>query len=274
MPALSALPTTDAPATSLRMSRPEAGFATIPTQVSFVTKPKLRVWYPRGVRDRTIVLVVMCVGYFLVLLDVTVVNVALPDIASSLGASVSDLQWVVDGYAIALASIMLAGGTAGDLYGHKRVVMTGLAVFGVGSLGCGLAPDPFLLVAARVVQGTGAALLLPGTLAIVTRAFPDSGERARAIGIWAGIGSAALPAGPLVGGALVDWLGWRSVFFLNLPIVLAAGAVAVRVVPESRRAPERRLDLPGTVLGALLLGVVTFGSLAGSMLPFALRRLW
>jgi DHA2 family methylenomycin A resistance protein-like MFS transporter len=205
------------------------------------------------------VLVVMCVGYFLVLLDVTVVNVALPDIASSLGASVSDLQWVVDGYAIALASIMLAGGTAGDLYGHKRVVMTGLAVFGVGSLGCGLAPDPFLLVAARVVQGTGAALLLPGTLAIVTRAFPDGGERARAIGIWAGIGSAALPAGPLVGGALVDWLGWRSVFFLNLPIVLAAVAVAVRVVPESRRAPELRLDLPGTVLGALLLGMVTFG---------------
>ena len=209
--------------------------------------------------NRRIVLVIMCVGYFLVLLDVTIVNVALPDIASSLGAGVSDLQWVVDGYAIALASIMLAGGTAGDLYGHKRVVMIGLAVFGVGSLGCGLAPGPSLLVVARVVQGTGAALLLPGTLAIVSRSFPDGRERARAIGIWAGIGSAALPAGPLVGGALVDWLSWRSVFFVNLPIVLAAAAVAIRVVPESRRAPDRRLDLPGTVLGALLLGVVTFG---------------
>jgi MFS transporter, DHA2 family, methylenomycin A resistance protein len=209
--------------------------------------------------DRRIVLVVMCVGYFLVLLDVTIVNVALPDIASSLGASVSDLQWVVDGYAIALASIMLAGGTAGDLYGHKRVVMFGLAVFGVGSLGCGLAPNPSPLVIARVLQGVGAALLLPGTLAIVTRSFPDGRERARAIGIWAGIGSAAAPAGPLVGGALVDLLGWRSVFFLNLPIVLAAAVVAIRVVPESRRAPDRRLDLPGTVLGALLLGLVTFG---------------
>jgi DHA2 family methylenomycin A resistance protein-like MFS transporter len=208
--------------------------------------------------NRRIVLVVMCVGYFLVLLDVTIVNVALPTIASGIGAGVSDLQWVVDGYAIALAGLMLAGGTAGDLYGHKRVVMSGLAVFGLGSLACALAPDPSLLVVARVVQGIGAAMVLPGTLAIVTRAFPDGRERARAIGIWAGIGSAALPAGPLVGGALVDLLGWRSVFFLNLPIVLAAAVVAVRVVPETRRAPDRRLDLPGTVLGAVLLGVVTF----------------
>jgi MFS transporter, DHA2 family, methylenomycin A resistance protein len=208
--------------------------------------------------DRRIVLVVMCVGYFLVLLDVTIVNVALPSIATSLEASVSDLQWVVDGYAIALASLMLAAGTAGDLYGHKRVVMIGLAVFGVGSLGCGLAPDPSLLAAARVVQGAGAALLLPGTLAIVSRAFPDGGERARAIGIWAAIGSAALPAGPLVGGALVDLVGWRSVFFINLPVVLVAAVVAVRVVGESAPARGRRLDLAGTCLGALLLAVVTF----------------
>lgn len=208
--------------------------------------------------ERRIVLVVMCVGYFLVLLDVTIVNVALPSIATSLDASVSDLQWVVDGYAIALASLMLAAGTAGDLYGHKRVVMIGLAVFGVGSLGCGLAPDPSLLAAARVVQGAGAALLLPGTLAIVTRAFPDGGERARAIGIWAAIGSAALPAGPLVGGALVDLVGWRSVFFINLPVVLVAAVVAVRVVGESPPARGRRLDLAGTCLGALFLAVVTF----------------
>src|SRR4051794_6624641 len=142
----------------------------------------------------------MCVGYFLVLLDVTIVNVALPNIGAGIGASVSGLQWVVDGYALALASLMLAGGTIGDLHGHKRVVLTGLVVFGAGSLACGIAPSVGVLVAARVAQGVGAALLLPGTLAIITHAFPDAGEQARAIGVWAGIGSLALPAGPLLGG--------------------------------------------------------------------------
>src|SRR5262245_56939937 len=130
-----------------------------------------------------VVLVVMCVGYFLVLLDVTIVNVALPRIGSDLGSSVSGLQWVVDGYAIALASLMLAGGTVGDLRGHKRVVLAGLAVFGAGSLACGLAPTTAVLVAARFVQGIGAALLLPGTLAIISHAFPEGPEQARAIGL-------------------------------------------------------------------------------------------
>src|SRR3954468_9529819 len=130
------------------------------------------------------VLVVMCAGYFLVLLDVTVVNVALPAIGSGLGTDVGGLQWVVDGYALALASLMLTSGAAGDRYGHKRVVLTGLGVFGAGSLACGLAQSVGVLVAARVVQGVGAALLLPGTLAIIGRAFPDDAARARAIGVW------------------------------------------------------------------------------------------
>ena len=152
-------------------------------------------------------LVAMCAGYFLVLLDVTIVNVALPSIGSGLGADVSDLQWVVDGYAIALASLMLVGGAVGDLHGHKRIVLVGLGVFGVASLACGAAPSAGLLVGARVLQGVGAALLLPGTLAIISHAFPEPGEQAKAIGIWAGIGSLALPAGPLLGGALADALG-------------------------------------------------------------------
>src|SRR5512135_930870 len=118
-----------------------------------------------------VVLLVMCVGYFLVLLDVTIVNVALPRIGSALHADVSSLQWVVDGYALALASLMLAGGTVGDLRGHRRIVLSGLVVFGVASLACGLAPNTGVLVAARVIQGIGAALLLPGTLAIISRAF-------------------------------------------------------------------------------------------------------
>src|SRR5512133_795739 len=126
----------------------------------------------RGSDSRWPLLIMMCVGYFLVLLEVTIVNVALPKIGAGLGSSVQGLQWVVDGYAIALASMMLAGGTVGDLHGHKRAVLTGLAVFGVGSLGCSLAASVASLVAARIVQGLGAALLLPGTLAIISHAFP------------------------------------------------------------------------------------------------------
>ncbi|MDQ0905650.1 MFS family permease [Streptomyces canus] len=118
---------------------------------------------------------------------------------------------------------MLTSGAAGDRYGHKRVVLTGLGVFGAGSLACGLAQSAGVLVAARVVQGVGAALLLPGTLAIVGRAFPDDAARALAIGVWAAIGSLALPAGPLVGGALVDGFGWRAVFLINVPVVLQGG---------------------------------------------------
>jgi DHA2 family methylenomycin A resistance protein-like MFS transporter len=161
---------------------------------------------------------------------------------------------VVDGYAIALAALMLAGGTVGDLYGHKRVVLTGLTVFGAGSAGCGLAPSVEVLVAARVVQGVGAALLLPGTLAIVTRTYPG----ARAIGVWAGVGSAALPAGPVLGGALVSGLGWRAVFFVNLPIVAVALPAAAAVVRESREPAGRRLDVAGAALAAALLAALTY----------------
>lgn len=213
------------------------------------------------------VLVVMCAGYFLVLLDVTIVNVALPAIGSGLGTDVGGLQWVVDGYALALASLMLTSGTAGDRYGHKRVVLAGLAVFGAGSLGCGLAPDVPVLVTARVVQGMGAALLLPGTLAIIGRAFPDPAERARVIGVWAGIGSLALPAGPLLGGALTDGPGWRTIFLINVPIVLLALVCSVAVVRESRdgsrETAAQPLDPPGLLLGGLALFATTFAFIEG-----------
>ncbi|GAB3436785.1 MFS transporter [Flindersiella endophytica] len=212
-----------------------------------------------------VVLVVMCAGYFLVLLDVTIVNVALPQLGDRLGAGVSGLQWVVDGYALALASLMLAGGTIGDLRGHKRVVLAGLVTFGIGSLGCGLAPDVGVLVAARVVQGVGAAFLLPGTLAIISTAFPAGAQQAKAIGVWAGVGSVALPAGPLLGGLLIGGFGWRAVFLLNVPIVLASIVATVHVVREDRTtASARRLDLPGAVLGmVVLLATVYAGIEAG-----------
>ncbi|MEU9481606.1 MFS transporter [Streptomyces sp. NPDC048191] len=215
------------------------------------------------------VLLVMCAGYFLVLLDVTIVNVALPRIGSGLGADVGGLQWVVDGYALALAALMLTSGTAGDLYGHRRVVLTGFAVFGAGSLACGLAPGVPVLVAARVVQGVGAALLLPGTLAIIGRVFPDEAERARAIGVWAGVGSLALPAGPLLGGLLTEWLGWRAIFLVNVPIVVPALIWSAAVVQESREEQARRLDLPGMLLGALALLAVTFAFIEGGRLGAA-----
>lgn len=212
-------------------------------------------------RSRRVVLGVMCAGYFLVLLDVTIVNVALPGIGNGLGVSVGGLQWVVDGYALALAALMLGGGTIGDLYGHKRVVLAGLALFGVASVGCGLAPSAAVLVVFRVVQGAGAALMLPGTLAVISQAFPGDREKARAIGIWAGVGSAALPAGPLLGGLLTDGISWRMVFLINVPIVVGALIATARVVRESRDgsgATGRRLDLPGLFLGGAVLAAATF----------------
>lgn len=216
-----------------------------------------------GPRSPRAVLMVMCVGYFLVLLDVTIVNVALPRIGAGLRTDVSGLQWVVDGYALALASLMLIGGTAGDLRGHKRVVLAGLTIFGAGSLACGLAPAVSILIAARVVQGVGAAMLLPGTLAIISHAYPDGPGQARAIGIWAGIGSLALPAGPLLGGVLITIFGWRSIFIVNVPIVILSFAATVVVVRESSEASGKTMDLRGAVLGALFLLAATFAVIQG-----------
>ena len=213
----------------------------------------------RAKAAHTTVLTVMCVGYFLVLLDVTVVNVALPGIGAGLGVGVTGLQWVVDGYAVALAGLLLAGGTIGDRRGHRSVVLTGLALFAVASLCCGIAPGIVPLVAARVAQGAGAALLLPGTLAIISHTFPGSAEQARAIGVWAAVGALALPAGPLVGGALVEYVGWRAVFLVNVPVCAAAGALTLRVVPESHAERPRPLDRLGLVLGTLTLFAVTTG---------------
>jgi MFS transporter, DHA2 family, methylenomycin A resistance protein len=210
-------------------------------------------------RQRTLTLVVMCVGMFLVLLDVTIVNVALPRLRADLGAGVSELQWIVDGYAIAIAALMLPCGDLGDRHGHKRVVLAGLAAFGVGSLLAGLASGPAVLVGARVVQGCGAALLLPGTLAVVARAYSVPAERARAFGIWAAISSLALPAGIILGGLLVEGPGWRWAFLVNLPVIAVALPVAAVVVRETREPSGRALDAAGTASGAALLGVATYG---------------
>lgn len=222
---------------------------------------------------RGLVLAVMCVGYFLVLLDVTVLNVAVPAIGAGLDVGIGGLQWIVNGYALALAALLLVGGALGDAYGHRRVVLTGLALFGVASAGCGLAPTVGALVVARVLQGVGAALLLPGTLAIITRAFPEPDAQARAIGVWAGVGSLALPAGPLLGGVLVQTLGWRSVFLVNVPVVLVAGLAAGRTVRPDRtdggrpdliergRAVLALLRRPAFAVANAVAATMNFGSL-------------
>src|SRR5664279_1997070 len=188
-------------------------------------------------RTKILTLGAMCFALFMAMLDNTVVNVTLPSIQNHFGSGVSGLQWVIDGYTLVFAAFMLTGGTLGDLYGRKRVFLIGLTIFTVGSLLAALAPSLNVLIAGRAVQGLGAAALLPGTLSILTQTFPDPKERAMAIGIWAGVSGMALAAGPIVGGALVDSLGWQSVFFLNIPIGIVALIVASRIVRGSKN-PE------------------------------------
>ena len=215
-------------------------------------------------RTKLLTLGAMCFALFMAMLDNTVVNVALPRIQSTLGSGVSGLQWVVDAYTLLFASFMLTGGTLGDIYGRKRAFLVGVAVFTAGSGLCGLAPSIGILILGRGIQGIGAAALLPGTLSILTNTFPDPRERAQAIGIWAGISGMALAAGPVLGGTLVDGLGWQSVFFLNVPIGIVAFFVCTKVVAESADPSGRRLDLPGQVLAVITLGSLTYALIEGN----------
>ncbi|MEU4249922.1 MFS transporter [Amycolatopsis sp. NPDC026612] len=214
---------------------------------------------------RSALLLTMCAGMFLVQLDVTVVNVALPAIGTDLHGGLAALQWVVDGYTVVLAAFLLTGGALGDVFGHRRVVLAGFALFGGASAACGLAGAAPWLVAARAGQGLGAALLLPGTLAVITNAYPGRAERARALGIWAGVSALALAAGPVLGGAVVAAAGWRPVFWLNVPVVLAAAWATRRLVPRGERAPGRRVDFAGVATAAPALGAGVYAVIAGSV---------
>jgi EmrB/QacA subfamily drug resistance transporter len=208
-------------------------------------------------REKAIVLLTMCFALAMVMLDNTVVNVALPTLSRDLGAGVSGLQWIVDGYVLALASLLLTGGILGDRYGRKRMFLTGLAVFTLSSLACGLSATSSQLIGFRALQGIGAALLLPGTLSIITVTFPPH-ERARAIGLWAGVSGLALALGPTLGGYMVEHIGWESVFFLNVPIGIVGFLVATRNVRESVSEQARQLDIPGLLLGTGTLFFVTY----------------
>jgi MFS transporter, DHA2 family, methylenomycin A resistance protein len=214
----------------------------------------------RSRHARSLTLAAMSLGYGVVQLDVTIVNTALASIGASLGGGVAELQWVVSAYTIAFASLILTAGALGDRLGAKRVLMAGFAVFTAASLICGLAPTSAVLIAARVAQGLGAAILVPNSLVLLNHAYADQQSRGRAVGIWAAGASLALTAGPLAGGALVTLLGWRSIFFVNLPIGAAAIWLTWRYANDTTRA-SREIDAigQGSAMGAL-------GCLAGALI--------
>ncbi len=204
--------------------------------------------------SQVITLLVTCLGLFMVFLDGSIVNVALPTIQADLHAQLSDLQWVVDAYTLPFAALMLTAGTLGDRFGRKRLFLAGLVLFLLGSLLCGVAPTLGWLLVGRAVQGTGAAALSPGSLAVLVAAFPEPRQRAQAIGLWAGISGVGLAAGPLVGGVLIQLSSWPAIFFVNLPVGLLALALGWPLLSESRNPKAQRIDLPGQVLvtGALV----------------------
>ena len=199
---------------------------------------------------------VLAVSFFMAVVDLTIVNVALPTIGRKLHMPESSLQWVVTGYALTFGGFLLLGGRAADMLGRRRVLMAGLAVFTAASLGCGLATADSFLLPMRCVQGLGAAIVLPAALSIVMNMFPEGAERNKALGLWGAIGSSGATAGLIAGGLLTRYAGWQYIFFLNVPIGAAALLLAPRVVPESRLATaRRRYDLFGavTVTGGLSL---------------------
>jgi DHA2 family methylenomycin A resistance protein-like MFS transporter len=217
----------------------------------------------RSTLARSLTLASLSLGFGVVQLDVTIVNTALNSISASLGGGVSELQWIVSGYTIAFAALILTAGAAGDRVGAKLIFMAGFAIFTAASLACALAPTFTVLIAARLVQGVGAALLVPSSLALLNHAYPDEHERGRAVGIWAAGASLALTAGPLAGGVLVTLVGWRSIFLVNLPIGLAGLWLTWRYASETVRSPDRELDLPGQLAAIAALGCLASATIEG-----------
>jgi EmrB/QacA subfamily drug resistance transporter len=200
----------------------------------------------------------VALGLFMIMLDNTVVNVALPTIQRDLDAGLSELEWIVSGYALTFAALLLTGGKLADLLGRRLVFVTGLAIFSGSSLACALAPSAGFLIGARVVQGAGAALMNPATLSIITAAFPAR-QRGTAIGIWVGVSASALAIGPLVGGLLTEHAGWSSIFYINVPIGIVAIVASLLLVEETRDTSyEQRLDLPGLVTAGLGLFALSY----------------
>jgi MFS transporter, DHA2 family, methylenomycin A resistance protein len=211
----------------------------------------------------SLTLAAMSLGYGVVQLDVTIVNTALNSIGNSLGGGVAELQWVVSSYTIAFAAFILTAGALGDRIGAKRIFMAGFAIFTAASVACALAPSAAILIAARAVQGLGAAILVPNSLALLSHAYPDEKKRGRAVGIWAAGASLALISGPLIGGGLIALVGWRAIFLVNLPIGLAGLWLSWRYARETTRSPQREIDLPGQIVAIVALGCLAGGIIEG-----------
>jgi EmrB/QacA subfamily drug resistance transporter len=209
------------------------------------------------------VLVICCLSLFIVGLDATVVNIALPSIGRDLHGGVSGLQWTIDGYTLVLASLLMLAGATADRVGRRRVFVTGLAVFGIGSGLCSLAPSLGALVAFRMLQAAGGSMLNPVAMSIIANTYTERAERARAIGVWGGAFGVSMALGPVLGGVLVDAVGWRGAFWVNIPVCLAALVLTLRYVPESRAPSPRRPDPVGQVLITAMLGTLTYAIIEG-----------
>ena len=200
-------------------------------------------------------------------IDGTVVNVALPALQTSLNATAVDMQWVIESYSLLLSALLLIGGSLGDHYGRRRIFLIGVALFASASAACGFAANIHQLIAGRALQGTGAALLVPGSLAIISSSFPEQ-ERGRAIGTWSGFSAITTGIGPVVGGWLIEHVSWRAVFFINFPLALVVIVISLRYVGENSDKESRRVDWLGAILAAVGLGALVYGLIESSRLGF------
>jgi EmrB/QacA subfamily drug resistance transporter len=223
-------------------------------------------------RRRLLVLAICCSSLFMVGLDVTIVNVALPSIKNDLHASISGLQWTLDAYTVVLASLLMLAGSTADRLGRRRVFQTGLLLFTLASGLCSVAPSLGWLVAFRMLQAIGGSMLNPVAMSIITNTFTEPRERARAIGVWGGVIGISLALGPVIGGGLVGSIGWRAIFWINIPVGLAAWVLAARFVPESRAPHPRRLDPVGQVLVIAVLASLTYAIIEGPSAGFRSAR--
>ncbi|MFY9932943.1 MAG: MFS transporter [Streptosporangiaceae bacterium] len=214
-------------------------------------------------RRRFLVLGICCMSLFIVGLDSTIVNVALPSIGRELHSSVSGLQWTIDAYTLVLASLLLFSGSTADRVGRRKTFQVGLAVFTLGSLACSLAPGLGWLVAFRMLQAVGGSMLNPVAMSIITNTFTDPRERAKAIGVWGGVFGLSMALGPVLGGVLVDSVGWRGIFWVNIPVGIAGIILTALFVPESRAERHRRVDPLGQILVIMALASLTYAIIEG-----------
>jgi EmrB/QacA subfamily drug resistance transporter len=215
-------------------------------------------------RDPRFVLLATSLGVLLAQIDTSVVNLGLKSIARDLNAGISEMQWVIDAYNVVYATLLLTGGTLGDIYGRRRLFLLGITLFTAGTIVCALAPNAAVLIAGRAISGLGAAFALPMSLVLLTLAYPRREERAHAMGIWASCNGLAFIIGPTFGGWLVDSVGWRSIFYMSLPACAAALLLTLYAIEESAEPQGRRLDLPGQILAIVALGGFAFAAIEGS----------